>query len=141
MTSSVLAIELSLPNTPVSCHICIYLPTAGQENQFISAISSLDFCLEEISCIYKSPYIYIQGDANVNDKNTARVSVLNHLLEKHNLLRVNFQHPTYHHFMGQGQFDSSLDVILHSSEVSEEVKHIVCKLQHPLVQSHHDIVI
>ena len=43
---SVLAIALAIPDHVISCHVSIYLPTAGQENEFLSAISCLDSCLE-----------------------------------------------------------------------------------------------
>ena len=54
-----------------------------------------------------------------------------------------FSHPTYHHFLGDGVFDSQLDVILYTSSPlsSESVTEIVCKLENPLVHSHHDLIL
>ena len=137
---AVLAVSFTPPNHQISFHVSLYLPTAGQEVQFISALSGLDACLEDIVSNNDDPNIFIRGDANVNPKNTSRVPVFRHLLEKYNLQQIDLKHPTYHHFLGQGEFDSSLDVILHvkKSTITEKIKSIVCKLQHPLVQSHHD---
>ena len=140
---SVLAIALAIPGYAISCHVCIYLPTAGQENEFLSAMSCLDSCLEDILERYEDPHVFIRGDSNVNPKNTHRVNVLNHLNEKHSLGQLDLLHPSYHHFVGFGEFDSALDVILHTkhSQVPESLVEIVCKLQHPLIQSHHDLII
>ena len=142
-SASVLAIVLALPHQEISSHICIYLPTCGQENEFISALSCLDSCIGQISDKYVDPNIFIRGDANVNPKNATRTSVFDHLLLKHNLVRVDVPHPTYHHFLGQGLFDSPLDVLIHvkKQSVTEEIQTIVCKLQHPLIESHHDLII
>ena len=110
---------------------------------FKSSISSLYACLDDITSSNVDPNIFIRGDANVNPKNTSRVHVLNHLLDKHNLKQVDLKHPTYHHFLGQGEFDSSLDVILYvkKADISENIEAIICKHQHPLVQSHHDLIL
>ena len=50
---------------------------------------------------------------------------------------------TYHHFLGEGTFDSQLDVILHSTSSlnSESVTEVICKLRNPLIQSHHDLIV
>ena len=140
---SVLAIAMTIPGHPIACHIGIYLPTSGQENEFLSALSCLDSCLSDIVSTYDDPIIFIRGDANVNPKNKSRVNVFKHLVEKYNFAMLDLSHPTYHHFLGQGEFDSPLDVILHvkHDQVSETVRSIVCKLEHPLIQSHHDLII
>ena len=79
----------------------------------------------------------------MNPKNVSRAAVFDHLLLKHNLVKVDLHHPTYHHFLGQGEFDSPLDAILHvkRAPVCEVVKTIICKLQHPLIESHHDLIV
>ena len=79
----------------------------------------------------------------MNPKNVSRVAIFDHLLLKHSLVKVDLHHATYHHFLGQGEFDSPLDVILHAKKISagEKVKTIICKLQHPLIQSHHDLIV
>ena len=143
LSSSVLAIALAIPNLVISCHICIYLPTAGQENEFFAALSCLDNCLTDLDEAYGTPHIYIKGDANVNPRNTHRAKVFNHLIDKHNLDKLELLHPTYHHFLGQGEFDSPLDVLLHvkHEQVTEILFDIICKHQDPLIQSHHDLII
>ena len=47
------------------------------------------------------------------------------------------------HFLGQGEFDSPLDVVLHvkHEQVTEVLLDIICKHQDPLIQSHHDLII
>ena len=84
--------------------------------------------------------------ANVNPKKNSRTTLLSHLQDKYSLNKIRLDHPTYHHFLGNGEFDSPLDIILDSSSqqspaISEIVTEIICKNQNPLVQSHHDIII
>ena len=44
--------------------------------------------------------------------------------------------------MGDGNFDSEIDVILyHGRDVSENVSEIICKLDCPLIGSHHDVIL
>ena len=140
---SMAAILLKMPGSCISAHVAIYLPTAGQEAQFVSALASLDNCLEELLDQYDDLQIFIRGDANVNPKNRSRSSLLEHFLSKFSLLKAQTGHPTYHHFMGMGIFDSQLDVILHpnSPHSSETVTEVVCKFDNPLVQSHHDLIL
>ena len=85
----------------------------------------------------------MRGDANVNQKNVSRVSLFKHLLTKYSLLSVDLDHPTYHHFLGNGVFDSSLDVLLYPDNplASESLTEVLCKHQNPLIQSHHDIIL
>ena len=51
----------------------MYLPTSGKEVEFVSALSSMDACLEMIKEDYDCP-IYLRGDANVNPNNSTRMS-------------------------------------------------------------------
>ena len=59
------------------------------------------------------------------------------------LNRVTISHPTYHHFTGCGASDSDLDLLLYggSEGVLESLINVVCKLKHPLMFSHHDLVV
>ena len=141
-SSSFLPFIISIPGVATSAHIVLYLPTSGKETEFISALASLDACLEVIKEDYACP-IYLRGDANVNPNNTARTSIFTHFCKKHALLSLDLCHPTHHHFQGEGLFDAQLDLLLYSgpSEHSEHLSSIVCKLQNPLVESHHDIVV
>ena len=88
--------------------------------------------------------VFIRGDMNVSDKNSSRTPLLSHIMSKHSLTRVSLLHPSYHHFIGEGgEFDSHLDVLLHSShsEVREILEEQICKKEHPLVNSHHDLLV
>ena len=69
---------------------------------------------------------------------------LSHIITKNSLNRVSLLHPSYHHFIGEGgEFDSHLDVLLHSSQsaVREILEEQICKKEHPLVNSHHDLLV
>ena len=48
-----------------------------------------------------------------------------------NLKRVLINHKTYHHFVGKGQFDSEIDVILQTSntDADEKVDHVYCRTE------------
>ena len=142
-TPAVLPMVLKLPNFTISCHIVIYLPTSGQETEFVSAMANLDSCLSEIYLKYEGCPVFIRGDANVNPRNISRVRLFHHFLDKHRLFSIDMNHPTYHHFLGDGAWDSALDVLLHQvhNGASEQVQNIICKLTNPLLSSHHDMII
>ena len=135
---------LKLPGYLTSYHICIYLPTAGKDDQFISELSSLEVLLTDIYEKHdgKCP-IFIRGDGNASSKNVLRSNMLNHFLLKHNLLRLKIPHHTCHHFVGNGLFDSDLDIILYSDTpgTSEVLSNVLCKFDNPLINSLHDIVV
>ena len=78
---------------------------------------------------------------NKNNKN--RVLLLRQLLENFSLKRVKLEHDTYHHFVGQGRYDSDIDVMIHSDKpsVSEQLVTILCKFEYPALMSHHDIIL
>ena len=63
--------------------------------------------------------------------------------KKHDLSRLNVAHNTYHHFVGNGLFDSDLDIVLYSNTQgsTETLSSVLCKLDNPLINSHHDIII
>ena len=62
-------------------------------------------------------------------------------LKKHGLNSVNFNHSTYHHFTGDGLFDSQIDVLLYQQKSSPDIlDKIICKIENPLLASAHDIV-
>ena len=141
-SSSVLPIILSVPGMTVSAHICLYLPTSGKEAEFVSALASLEVCIQEIQEDYGCP-IYLRGDCNVNQNNHSRASIYKHFSSKHNLFSLDLAHPTHHHFVGNGKFDTQLDVILSMGPQpqAETLHTIICKLSNPLVQSNHDVIV
>jgi hypothetical protein len=59
------------------------------------------------------------------------------------LKNVPLLHKTYHHFVGEGLFDSNIDVILHSENTPEpeSITSVICKFENYLVDSHHDIIL
>ena len=61
-SSAFLPIILKVPGYTQSIHIAIYLPTAGRDSDFISALSQLDVFVSEAAIRYQCP-IYIRGDA------------------------------------------------------------------------------
>lgn len=141
-TTSFLPIIFNPPNNPASAHICIYLPTAGKEAQFMDELSSLSSVIDDIHLIHPDAPIFLRGDFNVNDKNTNRSALLTHFSLEHDLVQAKVHHPTYHHFLGNGSSDSFLDKLMFSSSlaVQESLVKIICKLSNPLVESHHDIL-
>ena len=122
----------------------MYLPTAGQDDLFTCALAALDVMLSDLNEKHdgQAP-IFVRGDANASSKNVLRSSLLQHFLTKHNLHRLHISHLTYHHFIGNGLFDSDLDVVLYSNTPSatETLVDVICKLQNPLINSLHDIII
>ena len=142
-TNSFLPLVLNLPGAAISIHICIYLPTSGKEAEFLSELVNLRNCIENLLELYNDPIIYIRGDGNTNKKNKTRSSLLKHFCDTFSLASVNVNHRTYHHFTGEGKFDSDIDILLHSTQpsVTESVTEVICKLDHPEIQSHHDAIL
>ena len=142
-TAAVLPLLLSLPGCSPVSHLTVYLPTSGKENDFLEEVSNLQNIVHQISEDHPNNICFIRGDANVNPNHVKRVSLLNHLKCACNLVSVQPHHNTYHHFLGGGSSDSPLDdVILHmkSNKVQESVSSIVCALDNPELQSHHDMI-
>ena len=59
-TSSFLPIILSYPGAPVSVHICLYLPTSGQEASFVDQVTLLQMVIDEIKEKYQGCIIYLR---------------------------------------------------------------------------------
>ena len=141
-SSSFQTILLKLPETVLSLHTAIYLPTSGKEDQFFSTLANLKDHYEEMQSKYPEAPHFIRGDANSNPNNINRFNLFSHFCSSLSLSRLRLHHPTYHHFVGEGNFDSEIDVILHhGKDASETLVDIVCKLSSPLVNSHHDIIL
>ena len=142
ISSSFLPIILKLPETKTSIHVALYFPTHGKDSEYTNEMASLITCLEELLSLYNNPIIFIRGDGNSNQKNQNRYQLLNHFIAKFSLKKVMVSHPTYHHFVGQGKFDSNIDILLHSDiyPVKETVTNILCQLEHPEMSSHHDAI-
>ena len=142
-SSSFLPVVFSPPGSPVSVHIGLYLPTSGLESKFLNEISQLRIVIEEIQEKYPDCLLYLRGDCNVNSKNKDRNSIFTNFCSNLNLKNVPLHHKTYHHFVGDGLFDSNIDVILHSEETPEPetIISVICKFENYLIDSHHDIIL
>ena len=85
---------------------------------------------------------FVRGDFNASSKNKTRAALLSAVIVRLKLSKVNIDFPTYHHFTGNGLHDSDLDLLLFGGkDVSEVLVDTVCKLEYPLIFSHHDILI
>ena len=143
-SSAILPLVLQLPGAKISVHIAIHLPTSGKESEFVSELANLQNSVEELQELYENPVIFIRGDGNCNPKNISRFGLLRSFIAKFSLAQVEIEHPTYHHFTGQGRFDSNLDIILYSRDinmVTETISKVFCKFDHPEVTSHHDLLL
>ena len=142
-TSSFTALILQIPGYQVTIHVALYLPTSGRDQDFVSELTNLRICLAELAEQYPRAVLFIRGDSNVNKNNKNRLLLLKQLMENFSLLRVSIEHHTYHHFVGEGLYDSDIDVLLHSDRpgVSEELVKILCTHDHPDMLSHHDIIL
>ena len=80
---------------------------------------------------------FLRGDLNASSKNKTRATLLAALIERLELSKVVINHPTYHHFTGNGESGSDLDILLYGGEegVSESLVDTVCELRHPLMFS------
>ena len=141
LSPAFLPVYLKIPGFSPSIHVALYLPTSGKDSEFVSALSQLGLFLEEVAATHQCP-VYIRGDANCNPRNLPRISLLEHFCSKHSFVSVQFDHPSHHHFTGDGLYDAQLDVLLHQADAPpEQLSDIVCKLTHPLVDSAHDIIL
>ena len=139
-TPAFLPIVFSPPGVAVSIHVSVYLPTMGKESEFMEELAKLNACLSEMKKNYPDALIYLRGDFNTSRKNMDRTGLLEFFTTTNNLYEVPISHTTYHHFKGGGLSDSHLDRLLGTAK-TEEILTIVCKLDNPLVNSHHDLLI
>ena len=141
-SSSFHVLVLNHPSCTVSIHVSVYLPTSGKDFEYTSQLTDLRACIEELLESYPSSVVYLRGDFNTNKKNTSRCSQLENFTKALNIIQIKIPHKTYHHFVGEGFYDSEIDLILHSSSVPcESVKKIWCKYNEPEISSHHDIIV
>ena len=133
-TSAILPCQLKLPGLVTSYHFCIYLPTAGQNEEFVSTLATLSDMISDIheNSDGQSP-VFVRGDANASSKNAPRTALMKHFLGKHGLHRVPIPHNTYHHFTGGGAFDSDLDIIYHTNQagVCEKISELFLSTSAP----------
>ena len=135
---SILPLLFSPPGMVSSIHITIYLPTAGKDVEYYQEVTNLMQCIDDLTNRFPDALLFIRGDANANPKNVTRNTMLTNLMLKWNLTRVAINHKTYHHFTGNGNSDSELDVILHNNAAVEHLFQVICQIDHPSLTSHHD---
>ena len=131
------------PGALRSIHIAVYLPTLGHENEFVDELSKLTHVVKELNNQNPDSPVFLRGDFNVNQNQKKRMELLNHFCSELSLHQVCFPKPTYHHFLGDGKSDSYLDRILCSTLLPkhEAITSIECKLDNPLIDSHHDLIV
>ena len=141
-TTAFLPIILKIPGLRTSIHISIYFPTHGKDGEFVSDLAELRNCLDELTERFPDPVIFIRGDGNTNANNKMRVTLLKQLIVEYKLMETELGHSTYHHFVGNGNYDSMIDILLHSDieHVNEAVTSILCVHDHPELLSHHDVI-
>ena len=142
-TTAILPIMFKMPGLKTTVHIALYMPTHGKDSDFVSDLAELRNCLDDLAGRSDDPIIYIRGDGNVNPNNSIRVILLQQLITDYNLANIDIGHTTYHHFVGNGRYDSSIDIILQTSShlVTESVTDILFKHDNPGILSHHDIIL
>ena len=143
-SASFLPLVFHPPDIASSIHVCVYLPTNnGQDQSFINEISYLSTCLQLLREEYPGTSIYLRGDFNVSKKNSARTKIFNSFMYNENLVEIDINHPTYHHFTGQGFSDSHLDrLLIYSADRFTEALHaVICKLDNLEINSHHDALL
>ena len=142
-SSSFQAMILSLPNYETSIHVSVYLPTSGKDQEFTNHLTDLYNCLEELVLTYPNAKTFLRGDFNVNPNNTTRSIQLNAFQRAFRLMSVCIPHKTYHHFVGQGRFDSAIDLLLYPINVPghETLSKVICKFDFPEISSHHDMIL
>ena len=140
-TPSILPLVFDHPAHHPSVHLTIYLPTAGRDAHFTDALAHLANIVHELKDLHPEAHFFIRGDANVNPSNMTRSPQFDHFCKSLDLFQLDLQHPTYHHFTGDGTSDSQLEVILQSLEYSERLEQIYCKKENPLILSHHYLIL
>ena len=143
ISTSFLPIIYSPPGSPPSIHCAVYLPTSGQETQFVEQLLELKALIEDLKDKYPEAIVFIRGDSNVNMNNKCRTKVFEHFSSELDLIKIPIDHKTYHHFVGEGLFDSNIDVILQSSKAKykETLLTVLCRNDYPEVDSSHDIIL
>ena len=102
----------------------------------MNEISKLHLLIEEIQLKYPGCIIFLRGDSNVNVNNKDRSIIFNDFIKCFNFVTIPLHHKTYHHFVGNGLYDSAIDVIMHTMKAPnyEVCTDIICRLDNGLVE-------
>ena len=117
-SSRILSFVINIPGYRVTSHICIYLPKCSLEAEYIEEVSKLETVIEEIEEKHPCATIYIREDANADipSRSTRRDNIFNFFCSRMSLKYAKINHMTHHHFMGNGNSDSAIDVILKKTD-------------------------
>ena len=142
-TTAFLPVILKLPGLKPSVHISIYFPTHGKDSEFVTDLTEMRNTMDDLMDRLTKPVFYIRGDGNVNHNNRVRVVMLDQLKADYCLVETHIGHTTYHHFVGNGNYDSKIDILLHSEgdNITESVLSIMCVKEQPELLSHHDVIL
>ena len=140
---SFLPIVVEIPDWKPMIHVALYLPTAGKDTEFCEDLANLNIAVESLLERYPSAALFIRGDSNANMKNLKRTAVFENFCVDLGLSRIELNHPTYHHFLGSGSYDSEIDVLLFTNKdhVHEQLQCILCRNDDCQVDSHHDLLL
>ena len=141
---SFFSILISVPGYLPALHTVVYLPTAGRDGEWLASVVELEEHVRGLIDQFSGQLAtFLRGDLNASTKNKSRAAILSAMISRLELMRVNIDHLTYHHFTGGGNSDSDLDVLLYGGAdgVSEHLLEYQCKIRHPLMFSHHDLII
>ena len=107
------------------------------------AFAAFTAVLESVLEDHHDVPIYVRGDANANPSNLPRVELFSNILSQFNLHNLPLHHPTHHHFTGNGDSDTQLDLLLFCGAAvqAESLLSVVCGKENPLITSHHDMVV
>ena len=78
---------------------------------------------------------------NVNPNNHNRTKAWNELLKRFHLRYLDIGHPTYHHFVGQCDMDSQLDVLVSSPSSPDQLIKLICSKECEIVKCSHNVVL
>ena len=139
---------LNIPGHPLSIHICLYLPTSGRNTEYLEELARLEKTIDDLDSQYPDATIYLRGDANASmiaRPGSKRDELFKYFFDKLSLVSTPINEHTYHHFVGEGKSDSTIDVILQRNcsmiLPQETILKVLCSKKESDVDSKHDIII
>ena len=105
-SASYLPIVIDIPGWTPMIHCGVYLPTAGKETEFLTELVSLRNCIEELQTKFPTAAVFIRGDSNASKTNVQRNNTFSNFCSDLHLARIDLNHNSFHHFVGNGAADS-----------------------------------
>ena len=109
-SASFLPIVIDIPGWTPMIHCGVYLSTPGKETEFLTDLASMRNCIEELQTKFPAAAVFIRGDSNASKTNVPRNKIFSNFCTDLHLSRVDLNHKSYHHFVGDGAADSELDI-------------------------------